>query len=400
MKRTQEPCLAFLNPFTLPELLHQILEASVVRGVFHTYAALLCVSHAFYSATSSLIAAHYSKARLLTRRELTWHYRSKKLDLSSHSAAASLVDREMLRHLTRVQKLVLGDNARISSACLQHLTQLCSLSLDYNQIIGSFALAPLTNLTQLSLRHNERVTLGLLPSAVTVVRFPALTALSLCESKAVTNGELALYSSQLLDLRLAQDRHILSDTVAGLTALQRLNLFGNRSILGYALRPLAASLTSLDIGKNHIIDDDCLARLTALTSLSLTANECITDRALSLLTGLRVLLLDDNARISEHALWPLTALQSLSLNANRVITARVPRHLTSLRQLTLRHNRSDITVGALTHLEQLRLEYDDFRGDMEREAEAWLASQHAGASQHYEFIELDRKACVLQWRRL
>lgn len=385
------------NPFALPELLALILEAAVVRGVFHTYAALLCVSRHFYSTTSALITAHFSKARLLSRRELIWHYRGSKLG-APQMAQCHLVDGVVLRRLTQLTQLELDNSCRIGSSEISCLTQLTSLSLDRNERIYNFALKPLTRLTRLSLRHNHCIAFS--------YSLPSLTALRLCDSR-VTNADLLLLATQLRDLDLAWDERILSDTVSRLTALERLGLEGNASIHAYALAPLSATLTSLDISDNRLVDDDCVIRLTALTSLSLADNERITDAALSQMTRLRVLLLDANRCISERALWPLTGLQCLSLNDNRLIKQSVIARLTALQRLVLRDNRTDITLAHLTHLGALRLEYDDFFGRTQCQIIEWFQQQRRQAEgdneklqqQQYEFIEHDIKRAVLEWRR-
>lgn len=403
------------NPFYIDELRSLLLSLSVVRGVFHTYSALLCVSHRFYATTSSLIGDHFDRPSptpdrtnlLLIKKELAYHFKGTTLALINHTVPYEAIDNDTLSHLTQLTDLDLTCNDRIYSDSLTQLTGLRRICLDNNKATSDWALSHMTGLTSLSLFNNKRI------HSHTLLQLPFLTSLSLRNSELVRNDELG----QMTGLRCLKlymdDGWVLSETVARLTALEELDLALNRTVRGDALVNLTR-LHTLNLWNNDMVDDYWLSQLTQLTSLCLDSNDKITDSGLSCLTGLRVLSMnsttvyndDDDNGISAHSLQQLTLLRDLSLvNVVGVydsttasyekfkIASVVMRCLTALERLDLSTNGTDIELCHLTHLERMHLVYDALDETMEQRIEQFMSSSSYKTTRH------DKVNHILEWER-
>jgi len=410
------------NPFYIDELRSLLLSLSVIRGVFHTYSALLCVSHRFYAATSELIASHFDRPLLdgnddcnllLSKKELAYHYRGTALVLRNFSTQYAVIDNDTLSRLTQLTSLDLTYNNRIAAETLVHLTRLRHLNLDNNKCVNDWSLMLLTGLTSLSLFNNYHI------HSYALLCLPALTSLVLRKSEGIRNHDL-VQMTRLRRLALCMEGGwVLSDTVARLTALEELDLQSNDTVRGDALVKLTR-LHTLNLKSNEMVHDYWLGQLTQLTSLCLDANDMVTDAGLSHLTGLRVLSLANNmlyddgqekksSGITTRSLQQLTSLRDLSLyNVNGSyddatdsykkfkIASTVVHCLTNLERLDLTASVTDIELWHLTQLQRMRLVYvsgDAMLCQVNQFMTDWSSLDSLCRITH------DEVDCVLEWER-
>lgn len=372
------------------ELRHQVLSMAVTRGVFHTYAALLCVSHTVYAICSQLIGEHFTTERLLEKRELAFHYKGLSLGLAC-ARVARVVDDAVLRHLTQLTKLDLRTTA-IGDDGLVGLTRLTSLDLSHTNTISNAALRALPHLTNLKLYANTRI------ASITLIALTGITALELSNTTQVRNCDLCLMT-WLRRLALPGDGGITPSTLGRMTGLERLSLAGNKTIMGYGLSPLAASLTSLDLSNNYRIEDDVLRQMTSLTRLKLCFNVTISDASVSALTRLTELRLSHSYMVTDRAVCCLTRLRVLDLSGCPTVTAAAVVQLPRLTNLFLIGNvGTDITLWHLTHLDQMRLVYSD-HDDLAQQVAEFMRARSDATAEQFDYVQHYAHSSVLEWRR-
>lgn len=337
--------------FDLPEMAALVVQHTVIKGVFHTYAALLCVSSALYKATSLVIQKTFTKKQLLGHPSLVWHYGGKCLKLSF--GANPLVTNAVCARLTQLTDLNIDGNDRLDlDSFIYNMTHLTALSLNHCVGINTNTLLGLTGLRRLSLKSNHCV------GGHQLTRLISLTDLSLSDTQYVDGTHHLLKLTQLTRLHLNMDHLITTEVVSQMTWLRKLSLFGNAAIDGTALRKLPL-LESLDIRANRMIGTDTLGRLTGLKELFIDeVRPAITDQCLAKLTNLACLVAYKATLISDNSVSLLTALGKLALSHTDHVTAASIKHLTRLRKLTLGVNTSDVRLWDLTHLSNLVLHYD------------------------------------------
>ena len=143
------------------------------------------------------------------------------------------------------------------------------------------------------------------------------------------DGTLVLDAS---DLGLAD-----LSALAGMTALERLDLSGNALVELESLANLGA-LKDLDLSGNKVEDLNPLSGLYALERLDLSGNRVADAGPLGGLPNLTVLLLDGNAVSDLGPLTHLTRLQNLGLSDNRIAEVTALQDLSALRRLDLGGN--------------------------------------------------------------
>ena len=187
------------------------------------------------------------------------------------------------------------------------------------------------------------------------------------------------------------------NTLAGLTNLTKLNLFGNSNITTDGVKPLtnltslkmsctnaiettclvnmSKCLTKLNISfcSNRNITNDSISKLTNLTHLDIRGLLTLTDEAIVSLTGLRTLKLLNNPKITDDGIIGLTNLTRLCIMSGTVniigscienmtgllslsnagtAGGHYMRNLTNLTHLNIFH-RNDITNDHISHLTKL-----------------------------------------------
>lgn len=313
--------------FVLEETRALILTHAVTKGVFHTYAALLCVSSGFYATVSSLIRSHFTSDAIQASNSLILHSASPCLKLSCWTR---ITDDTIRQISTRLTDLTLHCNARMRGSTLKRLTGLTRLSLSVKNMFIQW-------------RHVSYLT--------------ALTDLNLHGWHLLVTSDVAKMT-QLRKLNLYSDQVIESHALHTLTGLESLDLAGESLIESHSLLYLDRCLTRLNLLSNTVIDDSGLvgltslkslrlggkpgqvtghsvSRLTQLTSLRLQDVDRVSDDELTVLTNLCELCLSYNTRITDLGLCPLTGLTSLRLMKNTTITDAGIRTLTRLNTLYL-----------------------------------------------------------------
>lgn len=313
--------------FVLEETRLLILDRAVIKGVFHTYAALLCVSHGFYASVSSLIVSHFKRDTMYESNALMLHSQCPALDLSSWDC---ITDDTVRQIATRITDLTLNSNAHIHGSTIKRLTNLTRLSLSVrNKCIEGRHLTGLTGLTNLKLHGRHE----LLSSEVAEM-------------------------TRLRKLDLYADEEIESYALYTLTGLESLDLSGKNLIESDGLKNLGCHLTYLSLLSNTLIDDSGLTGLTSLLSLYLGGKPgLVTGHSISQLTQLTGLRLQGVDHVTDDALTTLTNLRELDLSYNSRITDLGLRPLTGLTSLYLCANTTitDAGISTLTRLETLYL---------------------------------------------
>ena len=338
-------------PFVIPELTKLIVKHAVIKGVFHTYAALLCVSHTFYRATSLLIRQHFTKPQILQHHSLMYHYGGKRLNLSF--GAIPLMTNKVCARMTQLTRLNLDGCGRVKALTVAHrLTRLTHLSLNRCPIMMAHDLIQMTGLQSLSLRYNPGV------EGERLTQLHSLTELKLSDTQYVMPSHL-LALTQVTSLCLDRDHLVDKKTVSQMTWLRKLSLVGNGHIDGATLLKLSL-LESLCLSDNNLIDGETLGQLTGLKELRFSSHTDMigSDRYLSKLTGLESLAMVSCNKVTDGSVSLLTNLTTLSLNGVPHVTATSIKQLPRLRELTLRKNGGDIVLWDLTHLQDLVLRYD------------------------------------------
>ncbi len=331
--------------FLLPETRIQVIEHSVVKRVFHTYAAWLCVSHGCYASTSSLIKQHFDDHALKRSDALILHRDSPKLTLSRWDCITDCTLREIG---TRLTELYLHQDPPIRGATLKRMTNLTCLHIAVdNRYVEGRHLTGLSALTDLKLHGNHLVTSKSL-GTMTQLKQLNLYADEMIES-------FALHTlTGLVSLGLSGDNLIESSGLQNLgSCLTRLDLLSNRVIDDSGLEPLS-NLRSLTLGgKPGLVTGQGISHLTQLTKLRLQDVDTVCDTELARLTGLCDLCLSYNTRITDIGLAPLTGLTSLRIMNNTVIGDAGLSPLTNLRTLYIstKSRVSHSVIFSLPHLD-------------------------------------------------
>ena len=162
------------------------------------------------------------------------------------------------------------------------------------------------------------------------------------------------FASNLIELRLGDNRILDISPLEGLQNLTVLDLHLNRRILNLTPLKNLTNLTWLSVRSNRIEDVSPLKNLVKLTYLNLDDNYKISDVSpLKNLTNLRYLSLDENQISDVSPLKNLTNLTFLALDDNKIPDISPLKNLTNLRKLDLNDNKNISDISPLKNLTNL-----------------------------------------------
>ena len=265
-----------------------------------------------------------------------------------------------LEAATRLETLVLTDNAVADLSPLGHIGGLKGLFLERNGFQNLDGLAPLKGLLDLRLTGNPLGDLSPLADLAALERLwldetGILDIAPLAELGALQELVLRCASRDDFVGRAACEDESITDIspLAGLTDLTTLDLNFNNVV---DVRPLAElrRLNYLDLWGNEISDLGPLENLEDLFSVDLDDNEITDIRPLAGLSILEALHLNGNAVTDISPLADLEALDTLGLNGNGISDIAVLKNLERLRLLWLGEN-SISDLSPLAGLDQLVL---------------------------------------------
>lgn len=232
--------------------------------------------------------------------------------------------------MSNLRELRLERNLLIN--CVSTFGQLAILDLSENSIITNESLLQLPNLTHLSLCRNAVIT------GETLVQLTKLVKLNLSDNPMIQDGDLERISN-LKHLSLSHNT-IITDLGIGHLDLESFNLHGNSNITNQALQKLT-SLGQLILSHNKIITTDTLAGMSNLKSLVLWGSSSnITSDCLLYLTNLTYLDLYGNSSIVGSSMVNLTNLTKLDISNTNMNLKDLP------------------TLGSLTELYNWRNSFD------------------------------------------
>ena len=162
------------------------------------------------------------------------------------------------------------------------------------------------------------------------------------------------FASNLIELRLGDNRILDLAPLEGLQNLTVLDLHLNRRILNLTPLKNLTNLTWLSLRVNQIADVSPLKNLVKLTYLNLDDNYKIADVSpLKNLTNLRYLSLDENQISDVSSLENLTNLTFLALDDNKISDVSPLENLTNLKELDLNDNKNISDISPLKNLTNL-----------------------------------------------
>ena len=162
------------------------------------------------------------------------------------------------------------------------------------------------------------------------------------------------FASNLVELRLGDNRILDLSPLEGLKNLVVLDLHLNRRILDLTPLKSLTNLTWLSLRVNQIADVSPLKDLAKLTYLNLDDNYKISDVSpFKDLTNLRYLSLDENQISDVSPLKNLTNLRFLALDDNKISDVSPLKNLTNLRELDLNDNKNISDVSPLKNMTNL-----------------------------------------------
>lgn len=226
----------------------------------------------------------------------------------------------------------------INDTVLKNLTNLTNLNLGDNELITDDGIKNLSQLTSLNLSNNDKIT------DEGIKNLTALTSLNLTNTEKISNKVF----KNLIELR-------------------SLNLTDNEEISDKGIENLKnpTKLIILNLATNDEISDDALQLLTNLADLDLTNNEMITDNGIQGLPEITRLNLARNPEITDEGIKNLKRLQSLDLSLNNRITNAGIENFPHLTDLNLAYNRKIDRLPNLVHLRNLDLTFNGLIGNSE-----------------------------------
>lgn len=274
----------------------------------------------------------------LRRVSRDWQAMMYEVVVSIPRYASQLLSDSVVSRFCSLRHLAIFDAKYITDAGISGLLTLTSLDLCHPwgpNMVTDAALSRLTNLTFLQLGNNEAITQASVSCLVNLTHLDLKT-----NSTYLGDGLSCLTKLKILNL---EDAFVTNEALSQLSTLTTLALGNNVIIRDNCLSHLVfPNLTSLDLSCNRYITDRALVALTGLSSLELASNRVITDFGLSALTNLKSLGLYSNGRITYFGIAKLLNLTTLDLReigTNTITNAGLER-LTNITRLRFTRNRS------------------------------------------------------------
>lgn len=234
------------------------------------------------------------------------------------------------------------------SCCLCTFITLCSW--------GSVTFAQIVEIPDSNLKQAVREVLGL-PDEIPLTQ-PEMLRLKKLDARDKQIADLTglEFATNIVNLRLGNNKITSLTPLANLTSLTNINLGGNQIV---DISPLAnlVNLTGISFWNNPIEDITPLTNLVNLTSLNLANNQITDISPVTHLVNLKTLDFYDNDIVDLHPLANLIQLTKLRLTYNRIVDISPLANLTLLEELWIDGNSiTDVSpLASLKNLMDLRL---------------------------------------------